>query len=202
MKKTKTAAYDKDKVFLKLYEQLEDKDFNKSKNLSLVTPYIKKRSNIDPSTRYSFGTPFKAVQADITDTRFLAKLVVDPEYCLLFVDLFTSTVYVYHMKNKTLLAKNMEKFYNNIQNTHVGVKHSPQNRKLENFKKKCKRFEKMQKKKRIKPNQLIKNAAENMNNIISPKYGIAHEKAEQKSLDTNIGDYFKEVYDFVRLKKY
>ena len=41
-----------------------------------------------------------------------------------------------------------------------------------------------------------------MNNIISPKYGIAHEKAEQKSLDTNIGDYFKEVYDFVRLKKY
>ena len=59
----------------------------------------------------------------------------------------------------------------------------------------------MKKKKRIKPNQLIKKAAENMNNIISPKYDIAPEKTEQKSLDPNIGDYFKEVYNFIRLKK-
>ena len=53
----------------------------------------------------------------------------------------------------------------------------------------------------MKPNQLIKKAAENMNNIISPTYGIAPKKTEQKSLDLNIGDYFKEVYNFVRLKK-
>ena len=40
-----------------------------------------------------------------------------------------------------------------------------------------------------------------MNHIISPKYGIAPEKIEQKSLDPNFGEYFREVYVFVRLKK-
>ena len=40
-----------------------------------------------------------------------------------------------------------------------------------------------------------------MNHIISPKYGIAPEKTEQKSLDPNFGEYFREVYVFVRLKK-
>ena len=40
-----------------------------------------------------------------------------------------------------------------------------------------------------------------MNNIIFPKYSIAPEKTEQKSSDPNIGEYFREVYDFVKLKK-
>ena len=40
-----------------------------------------------------------------------------------------------------------------------------------------------------------------MNNIIFPKYSIAPEKTEQKSPDPNIGEYFREVYDFVKLKK-
>ena len=48
---------------------------------------------------------------------------------------------------------------------------------------------------------MIKKAAENVNNLISPKYGVAPEKTEQKSLDPNIGGYFKDVYDFVRLNK-
>ena len=41
--------------------------------------------------------------------------------------------------------------------------------KIREFKKillRSKRFEKMKKKKRIRPNQLIRNAAENMNNVI------------------------------------
>ena len=29
-----------------------------------------------------------------------------------------------------------------------------------------------------------------MSNIIYPKYGIAPEKTEQKSLDPNVGEYF------------
>ena len=40
-----------------------------------------------------------------------------------------------------------------------------------------------------------------MNNIIFPKYSIAPEKTKQKSSDPNIGEYFREVYDFVKLKK-
>ena len=40
MKKTKTAAYVKDKVFVNLCDELDDKDFYKNENLPLVTPYI------------------------------------------------------------------------------------------------------------------------------------------------------------------
>ena len=63
-----------------------------------------------------------------------------------------------------------------------------------------KRFEKI-KKNQIKPNQLIKNAAENMNKTVSAKYGIAPENIEEKSLNPKDGKYFQEVYDFMRLKK-
>ena len=76
-----------------MYEQLENKDFYKNKNLSLATPFIEKRSNIDRSTLYSFSKPFEALQADIVDIRFLAKSAVDPKCCLLFIDLFTSKIY-------------------------------------------------------------------------------------------------------------
>ena len=40
-----------------------------------------------------------------------------------------------------------------------------------------------------------------MNNVISPKYGPAPEKIEERSLDPNDGKYFQEVYDFARLRK-
>ena len=95
LKKAKKAVCDKDKVFVNLYEQLEDKDFYKNGNLSPVTPFVDKRTNIDCSTLYSFIKPFEALQADIADWRFLAKSTVDPKYCLLIVDLFTSKIYVF-----------------------------------------------------------------------------------------------------------
>ena len=40
-----------------------------------------------------------------------------------------------------------------------------------------------------------------MNNIIFPKCSITPEKTEQKSSAPNIGEHFREVYDFVKLKK-
>ena len=106
--------------FFNLYEQLENKDFHKNKNLSLVTPFIEKRSNIDRSTLYSFSKPFEALQPDIADKRFWAKSAVDPKYCLLFVDLFTAKIYVYLMRNKSLLARKMELFYNVIKDKRTG----------------------------------------------------------------------------------
>ena len=105
LKKAKTAVYDKDKVFVNLYEQLEDKDFYKNENLLLVTPFVDKITNIDHLTLYSFSKPFEALQADIADLRFLAKSAADPKYCLLVVDLFTSKIYVFPIKNRSLLAK-------------------------------------------------------------------------------------------------
>ena len=99
LNKAKKSTYDKDKVFVSLYNELEDKNFYQNNNLPLVTPFINKRSNIDHSTLYSIGKPFELLHADINDLRFLANSTVDPKYCLLIVDLFTSKIYVYPMKN-------------------------------------------------------------------------------------------------------
>ena len=60
------------------------------------------------------------VHGDIADTRFLAKFAVDPKHCLLLVDLFTSKIYVYPMKNRGLLAKKLRLFYEDIQNKRTG----------------------------------------------------------------------------------
>ena len=78
-----------------------------------------------------------------------------------------------------------------------------QNRKLESFKKillKSKRLGK-DRGKRIKPNNLIKKAAQNMNETISTKYQLAPETIEKRSLNPNDGKYFQEIYDFMRLQK-
>ena len=104
LKKEKKAVYDKDKVSVNLYEQLEDKDFYKNENLLLVTPFVDKRIKIDRSTLFSFSKPFQAIHANIADLRFLPKLL----------DLFTSKIYVFPMKNRSLLAKKLEGFYNEI----------------------------------------------------------------------------------------
>ena len=117
IKKAKTSFYDKDKVFVNLYGQIEDKDFFKKENetLPLVTPFVDKKTNIEHSTLYSFHKPFEMLHADIADIRFLAKSAVDPKYFFLLVDLFTSKIYVYPMKNRSLLTKKLGLFHNNIQ---------------------------------------------------------------------------------------
>ena len=120
LKKAKIAPYNEDDVFVKLYEQIEDKKFYKNENLPLATPYIDKKSNIDHLMLYSISRPFEAFHADIADLRFLAKSAVDPKYCLLIVDLFTSKSYVYPIKNRSLLTKKMEIFHNNIQPKRTG----------------------------------------------------------------------------------
>ena len=134
----------------------------------------------------------------ITDLRFLAKSAADPKYCLLIVDLFTSKIYVYPKKNRSLLAKKLKLFYEDIKQKRTGRMRLPtdfkfkQNRiiklndefdiemfhtkvregkafaaeqKIREFKKiliRSKRFEKLRKN-RIKPNDLIKKATQNMN---------------------------------------
>ena len=92
--KPKKSTYDKDKVFVNLYNELEDKNFYQNNNLPFVTPFVNERSNIDHLTLYSIGKPFELLHADIADLKFLAKSAVDPKYRLLIVDLFTSKIYV------------------------------------------------------------------------------------------------------------
>ena len=105
--------------------------------------------------------------------------------------------------------QNQIKTHNKKYNLHMfhtkihGGKAFAVEQKIREFKKillKSKRFEKL-KSNRITPNELIKEAAQNMNETISYKYGIAPETIEKKSLDPANGDYFREIYDFKRLKK-
>ena len=232
----KKSAYDKNKVFVNLYNQLEDKNFYQNNNLPLVTPFVNKRSNIDHSTLYSISKPFELLHADIADIRFLAKSAVDPKYCLLIVDLFSSKIYVYPMKNRSLLAKKLKLFYEDIKQKRTGRmrlqtdlefkqnqikklndefnvemfhtkvrggKAFAAEQKIREFKKnllRSKRFEKSRKN-RIKPNDLIKKAAQNMNETISTKYQLAPETIEKRSLNPNNSKYFQEIYDFMRIRK-
>ena len=86
-------------------------------------PFVNKRSNVDRSTLYSISKRLELLHADIADLRFLAKSTVDPKYCHLIVDLFTSKIYVYPMKHRSLLAKKLNLFYNDIKDKRAGKIH-------------------------------------------------------------------------------
>ena len=120
LNKARKSTYDKDKVFINLHNQLEAKDFYQNNNLPFVTPFVNKRSNIDHSTLYSINKPFELLHADIVEIRFLAKSVVNPKYCLLIVDLFSSKIYVYPMKYRSLLAEKLKLFYEDIKRKRTG----------------------------------------------------------------------------------
>ena len=77
LNKAKKSTYDKEKVFVNLCNQLEDKNFYQNNNLTLFTPFVNKRSNIDRSTLYSFSKHFELLHADIADIRFFEKSAVD-----------------------------------------------------------------------------------------------------------------------------
>ena len=61
--------------------------------------FVEQQKNIDCSpTLYSLQGSFVLLHGDIACIRFLAKLVVNYKYFLLFVDLFTSKIFFYPMK--------------------------------------------------------------------------------------------------------
>ena len=79
--KAAKSAFEKDKVFVNLYNQLENKKKIKKPNqdsLPITMPFYDFKSNVDHSTLYNIGKPFELLHADIAGTRFLAKSAVDP----------------------------------------------------------------------------------------------------------------------------
>ena len=82
---------------------------------------LKKKQDIIRTTLYSFSRPFEALQADIAYISFLARSAVDPKFCLLFADLFTSKIDTYPMKKRHLLAKkNGIILYKDIEKKKIG----------------------------------------------------------------------------------
>ena len=120
LNKARKSTYDKGKVFVNLYNPLEDKTFYQNNNLPLVTPFVNKRSNIDHSTLYSISKHFELLHAGIADIRFLEKSAVNPKYCFLIVYLFSSKIYVYSMKNRSLFDKKLKLFYEDNKQKRTG----------------------------------------------------------------------------------
>ena len=114
-KKIKRSKYEKDIIFLKLYNQEENVNLEEKEDIAPVfTPFVENQRNIDRSTLYSFNGPFQLLHADIGDIRFFSKSAADPHYCLLFVDLFTQKIYTYPMKKRSLLKKKLEALYEEV----------------------------------------------------------------------------------------
>ena len=122
LNKGRKSFYEKDKVFYKLYNVVEDKniiyedDDDEKDRVPFYTPFIQQKKDIDrSSTLYTINGPLQFFHADIAFLKFLAKSAVDPKYALLCVDLFTSKIYVYTMRKKSNLLQKLELFYREIQ---------------------------------------------------------------------------------------
>ena len=120
IKKARNSVYKKDIVFVNIYNGLENKKLLPEK-VPLNTPFVEKKQDIIRTTLYSFSRPFEALQADIAYISFLARSAVDPKFCLLFADLFTSKIDTYPMKKRHLLAKkNGIILYKDIEKKKIG----------------------------------------------------------------------------------
>ena len=118
LKRLKKSTYKKDKEFVKDFNLLENKkDLFKQKDgysIPIKAEFIKKSDDIDRSTLFSIQAPFDLLHPDIGGLCFLGKSAADPKYCLLLVDLFTSKIYVYGIKNRSLVPLKFEKFYKDV----------------------------------------------------------------------------------------
>ena len=83
-------------------------------SVPIKAEYVQKSDDIDRSTLFSVQAPFDLMHADAGDLHFLGKSAADPKYCLLLVDIFTSKIYVYGMKNRSLIPLKLEKFYKDV----------------------------------------------------------------------------------------
>ena len=118
LNKGRKSLYEKDKVFYKLFNVVENKNIiydDYENKVPFYTPFITQKENIDRSTLYTVNGPLQFFHADVAFLKFLAKSAVDPKYALLCVDLFTSKVYVYTMRKKSELVNKLEIFYKEIE---------------------------------------------------------------------------------------
>ena len=63
IKKVKRSQYEKDSVFIYLYDKVKDVNIEEENNVPIFTPFIENKRNIDTSTLYSFNGPFQLLHA-------------------------------------------------------------------------------------------------------------------------------------------
>ena len=77
---------------------------------------------VDRSTLYSFEGPFQLLLADVGNLELFGKSAASPKIHFLFIDLFTSKVYVYPIKSRKLVATKIECFYKEVEDKRKGRK--------------------------------------------------------------------------------
>ena len=119
LNKGQKSSYEKDKVFFRLFNMVEDENIvyeNEQNRVPFYTPFVEQKKDIDRSSSlYTVNGPLQFFHADIDRLKFLEKSAVDPKYALLCVDLFTSKIYVYTMRKKSNLSQKLELFHKEIQ---------------------------------------------------------------------------------------
>ena len=118
LNKGRRSSYEKDKVFYKLFNTIEDRNIiyeDDEKRIPFYTLFVEQKKDIDRSSSlYTINGPLQFFHADVAFLKFFAKSAVDPKYALLCVDLFTSKIYVYTMRKKSNLWQKLELFYKEI----------------------------------------------------------------------------------------
>ena len=79
IKKVKKSRYEKDSVFINLYDKVKHVNIEEENTVPMFTPFVESKKNIDKSTVYSFNGPFQLLHADIADIRFFFKVGRRPQ---------------------------------------------------------------------------------------------------------------------------
>ena len=58
IKKVKKSRYEKDSVFINLYDKVKHVNIEEENTEPIFTPFVESKKNIDKSTLYSFNGPF------------------------------------------------------------------------------------------------------------------------------------------------
>ena len=111
LNKARKWVYEKDKVFYKDFNEIENRDTifdEEEEKIPCPALFIEQKKDIDwSSTLYSIKAPFELFYASIANIKILSKSAIDTHYCLLCVDLFSPKSYTYPMIKRSLLAKKM-----------------------------------------------------------------------------------------------
>ena len=119
LNKGRRSSYEKDKVFYKIFNTIEDRNIiyedDDESRIPFYTSFVEQKKDIDRSSAlYTVNAPLQFFHADVAFLKFFAKSAVDPKYALIYVDLFSLKVYVYTMRKKSNLWQKLEIFYKEI----------------------------------------------------------------------------------------
>ena len=191
----------KDKDFLILIEKLEITDDILKKNaIPIKTTFFEKKKKFDRLMPYSFDGAFQLLHADVANLEFLGKLAVDPKYCFLLIDLFTSKIYTYPKKLRRFMNLNkkinVQMFSTNVRG---GIDFAEE-QKIRELKKIIFWLKGMNKSNQLRVGlkKIIRKSRNNMNRTLSEKYGIELEILEKNSCSSKS---FRITFDFHRLNE-